>query len=166
MFFICFLSCDAERESVSRHSYESGNLETQSCKNLSETAETERSGFPPAREWRRGRMPSEAVGWSPPYHCFWSPPYYCFRFHTIWRHFYIVGWASAHQSIKVFNLVWNFVIPAKAGIWNFWIFRRLLNIAAAQWSGFPPAREWRGGRMPSETSSFLQFFVIPAKAGI
>ncbi|WP_308085672.1 hypothetical protein, partial [Neisseria polysaccharea] len=50
MFFICFLSCDAERESVSRHSHESGNLETQSCKNLSETAETERSGFPPARE--------------------------------------------------------------------------------------------------------------------
>ncbi|EFH22904.1 hypothetical protein NEIPOLOT_01306 [Neisseria polysaccharea ATCC 43768] len=33
-----------------RHSRESGNLEMKSNRNLSEMAETERTGFPPARE--------------------------------------------------------------------------------------------------------------------
>ncbi|HEZ6640286.1 hypothetical protein H8A00_07890 [Neisseria meningitidis] len=33
-----------------RHSHESGNLEMKSSRNLSETTETERTGFPPARE--------------------------------------------------------------------------------------------------------------------
>ncbi|EPG0792960.1 hypothetical protein GH036_002044 [Neisseria gonorrhoeae] len=36
----------------SRHSGESGNLGMKSSRNLSEITETERTGFPPAREWR------------------------------------------------------------------------------------------------------------------
>ncbi|EMR8119499.1 hypothetical protein MYC81_002120 [Neisseria gonorrhoeae] len=36
----------------SRHSRESGNLGMKSSRNLSEITETERTGFPPAREWR------------------------------------------------------------------------------------------------------------------
>ncbi len=36
-----------------RHSRESGNLGMKSSRNLSEITETERSGFPPSREWRR-----------------------------------------------------------------------------------------------------------------
>ncbi|AVH83136.1 hypothetical protein A6J48_13270 [Neisseria meningitidis] len=34
------------RKPVSRHSHESGNLETQSCKNLSEMTETQRTWIP------------------------------------------------------------------------------------------------------------------------